>query len=737
MRLWRYLFFFFVIPSLLLAQNYLWPTSASKYLSASFCEYRPGHYHSAIDIKTWNREGYPVYAVEQGWLYRVRVSPKGYGKAIYLKLKDGRFAVYAHLQRFSDEIEQAVRKIQLKRKRYSIDWKPNHWPAKKGECIAYTGQTGIGVPHLHFEIRDAHNHPINPLQFFKNIIKDTRPPVLKELLVIPLNKNSSVNGSVLPAVIPLKKADDHYAPAQPIFAHGKIGLAIRGYDRADGVFNKYGFYREKVFWDGQLIFSAHYDTLDFAKTNQIDVEIYYPFRVLRGKRFRKLFKEPFNQLNFFRTNETGGMVSVKHKAHPFKIVISDFWNNQSIVQGIIKPEAEITAQLLYVKHLKNQLFLKLNVPRHLKQLELWQANNSTHWQKIKFYEILEQTFTNNYQQMLLRTTLSSNSLSRLKVKGQTIKNDFFSLVHDFSIPRDSLRVNLYNLGKFWVLRLKPAQNLNSFTLNLSLNGQPVQPIMHFNGHFAEWVIAPGQEQDQTLHIQLQKFETILFDSTIHFYTLFPGRVQQFRFFNDSLRLFKPAKAIYDTLIFTVNQHQSTNHLNNSPPTFSPKFAFNWYPQPLAQPLQLEVKLNPFPFTAQKLAFYTNSSQNRFEYLGGVIDSTLGMARLSTKSLPSFVVGADTIPPTVKILKPAQNQTLGALKFVKILVDDSLSGLDSDRNFRIFIDKQWLIPEWDPERKLILARLYWPLSNGEHQLEVEVTDRAGNNTRQSINFTVKR
>lgn len=122
-----------LFTSSLLAQNYLWPTSASKYLSASFCEYRPGHYHSAIDIKTWNQEGYPVFAIDDGRIYRIRVSPHGYGKVIYLKLKDGRFAVYAHLQRFAPKIEQAIRKEQLKQQRYSINWKPKNWPVKKAK----------------------------------------------------------------------------------------------------------------------------------------------------------------------------------------------------------------------------------------------------------------------------------------------------------------------------------------------------------------------------------------------------------------------------------------------------------------------------------------------------------------------------------------------------------------------------------------------------------------------------
>ena len=151
----KYLLFFSAIGFQLFSQYYLWPTNASNYLTSSFCEYRPGHYHSAIDIKTWNKEGYPIYAVEDGMIYRILVSPYGYGKGIYLKLKDGNFAVYGHLQKFTRTLDKQIREKQLANQKYRLNWYPKNMLIKKGEIIGYTGSTGIGTPHLHFEIRPA------------------------------------------------------------------------------------------------------------------------------------------------------------------------------------------------------------------------------------------------------------------------------------------------------------------------------------------------------------------------------------------------------------------------------------------------------------------------------------------------------------------------------------------------------------------------------------------------------
>ena len=183
------LFLCLLIPLNLLSQNYLWPTNASKYLSSSFCEFRDDHYHSAIDIKTWNTEGYPCYAVEEGFVKRIRVSPHGYGKVLYLKLKDGNTAVYAHLQKFTKQIDDQIIKKQFKNQRYRLDWWPENLKVKKGEVIAYTGRTGIGVPHLHFEIRNEKDNPVNPLFYYKEI-KDTKRPKLLELAVIPIYENT-------------------------------------------------------------------------------------------------------------------------------------------------------------------------------------------------------------------------------------------------------------------------------------------------------------------------------------------------------------------------------------------------------------------------------------------------------------------------------------------------------------------------------------------------------------------
>ena len=103
------------------ADTYVWPLDAPPALTSTYAEYRSGRFHAGLDVKTWGKEGYTCLAVADGFVWRVRTSPWGYGKAVYLKLDDGRTAVYAHLSAFTEAIEEVVAAEQDRRGAYSVN----------------------------------------------------------------------------------------------------------------------------------------------------------------------------------------------------------------------------------------------------------------------------------------------------------------------------------------------------------------------------------------------------------------------------------------------------------------------------------------------------------------------------------------------------------------------------------------------------------------------------------------
>ena len=112
-------------------------------LAGTFGELRSNHFHSGIDIKTQGKEGLKIYAAADGYVSRIKVGERGYGKCLYVyHPKTGHTSVYAHLQKFNPEIQAFVVKHQYEKQSYAIELFPvaNQLVLKKGEVAAISGK---------------------------------------------------------------------------------------------------------------------------------------------------------------------------------------------------------------------------------------------------------------------------------------------------------------------------------------------------------------------------------------------------------------------------------------------------------------------------------------------------------------------------------------------------------------------------------------------------------------------
>jgi len=80
------------------------PLEIGTVLAGTFAELRSNHFHSGVDIKTQQREGLHVFATANGHVSRIKISPWGYGKAIYIEHPNGYTTVYGHLKEFARKI---------------------------------------------------------------------------------------------------------------------------------------------------------------------------------------------------------------------------------------------------------------------------------------------------------------------------------------------------------------------------------------------------------------------------------------------------------------------------------------------------------------------------------------------------------------------------------------------------------------------------------------------------------
>ena len=107
---------FLSVLSLCSSQNlyprdyFIYPIKDPIILSGTFAELRSNHFHAGIDIKTGGAEGLKVVSSADGYVSRIKISERGYGKALYITHPNGFTSVYAHLQKFSPVIEEYVKK---------------------------------------------------------------------------------------------------------------------------------------------------------------------------------------------------------------------------------------------------------------------------------------------------------------------------------------------------------------------------------------------------------------------------------------------------------------------------------------------------------------------------------------------------------------------------------------------------------------------------------------------------
>lgn len=166
--------------------EYLWPLPFGNELTSIFGDYRTRRYHLGIDMRTGGEIGKTVVAPADGYIMRVRTGYFGYGKVIYFKMTDGNTCVFAHLSAFAPKLEDYIQQRQIAAESYNqdIELSADKFPYKRGETIGFSGATGVGAPHLHFEYRTPDNVPVNPLTIKGFAVVDNSAPVFRNLRLV-------------------------------------------------------------------------------------------------------------------------------------------------------------------------------------------------------------------------------------------------------------------------------------------------------------------------------------------------------------------------------------------------------------------------------------------------------------------------------------------------------------------------------------------------------------------------
>lgn len=325
-------------PLFLFSQDYPQETFQSPLgipldLSGSFGELRSNHFHSGLDFKTSGKEGLPVYAAADGYISRIKISTFGYGKAIYITHPNGYTSVYGHLQKANGAIQDFIKKRHYQEKSYEIEMflYPTELPVKKGDIIAYSGNTGgSGGPHLHFEFRDTKSEQIiNPMHFgFKKVIKDERKPIIQGVVAYPID-STIVNNSQKPINISFSKQADGSYLSVKVKANGKVAFGINAYDFCTNGYNKNGLYKVKAYLNGVLQYQYGFDSFAFDESRYINNFIDYERFHEMGQRVQKLFQLNEYPLSVVSGNKKDGIIKVQPNTnYNYKVELYDFHGNK-------------------------------------------------------------------------------------------------------------------------------------------------------------------------------------------------------------------------------------------------------------------------------------------------------------------------------------------------------------------------------------------------------------------------
>lgn len=320
--------------------DYIWPTNGGRKMTSSFAEFRRTHFHGGVDVGTGSTTGFEVYAMRDGYVAKINVSPTGYGKMLYVRHPDGFYTTYAHLAHFNAELDARVAREQRQNECFpvEIECPPGEFPVRKGDLIAYTGETGVGTPHLHFEIRDAQLDFVNPLAGMNLAINDDIRPTIRRIAITPIGEQSAVQGRWNSHVYGLHRTrGGDYKVAETIQLTGEGGFAIDARDVSNGSGFRHGVYSHQLFIDDSLLYSVRLDRAPAKDAHQI--ALYYDWKLMGRGRLERLYVNSPNTLGFY--SPKGGRSGILNSSafaegpHEFRIVTSDFAGNSSTVYGTI------------------------------------------------------------------------------------------------------------------------------------------------------------------------------------------------------------------------------------------------------------------------------------------------------------------------------------------------------------------------------------------------------------------
>lgn len=710
-----------------------WPVRGPVSLSSSFCDFRPGHFHGGIDIRTGSKEGRKVYSPVDGYIWRIRYSYIGYGKGLYVKDSQGFIYVFGHLSRLSKKLENIVKSYQYENKKYYCDlfFEPDSIPVKSGELIAFSGQTGYGAPHIHFEIRNPDNMPLNPLT--NNFFLDDKLPPEFEAVGFVYQDTVSLFPNGTRRIIreaEYSKKEQKYILDAPVILNGAFGVEIKVSDRIRERTMKLNIYRAKLFIDNYLYYDINFEKYDYARTAMVDLIYDYELTVSEREYWHLLFEPPGKRFGGSSSPyKDGGVYMARSDLacgnHEGRVEIYDAAGNMSelVFRFVMLPSGDLfkaewmNDSVIYFIGQPDNKYLDIN------SVDIYGTTGAKGWRPY--------------------------NPDKVKLGGS---NDYYiTLPHDRTRP-EALKIEIsgetgWEFDQYIGLAISNKQKyllsykvidggiLFDILSQIRYAPPPTIKIIYEDGYvetLASSVIKPDRfvsfyknDRIKSKIIRLEVYDPatdLLSDSKD--VEIFLGGVQpdDVLYSNDDglgLR-FDPGDFYAPTLI-------EPYMLKSPPPDASSIVGHAYVIRPITTPLKgsMDVSFNVDAKTDKsKIGLYRLNDKNVWKWVDSKIEGNIISG--ASEMTGTFAVLTDTESPRIKNIHPNKGKKVtAAYPQIACIITEDLSGIEDDGNITVMLDGHWLIPEYDPETERLKTYPDRALAEGRHELMITATDRVGN------------
>jgi len=732
-----------------------WPLKEQINLSSGFGDYRPDHFHFGVDLRTGSKIGKSIFSPVDGYVWRVRTSYFGYGKALYIKGDDSYIYVYGHLSNFSGSADQPLKAAQVVARRYyqDIEFPQDSIRVKEGELIAYSGQTGAGAPHLQFEIRSSDNAPLNPLLLGFDLDDKTRPVFSR--IGFQMTDDSSLfddgTRKMFFEVSPERKAG-RYTLDTVLYFHRPFGVLVDCFDRMRSNGMKQAVYKLSMYIDSKLFYKVVFDSLDFGTIKVVNLEYDYLEAVAEMKRVRTLFKKIGNDYRGSQAiNSNRGIFGLAGSEliglHRAEIVAEDCFGNSSELSfkflwgppgNIFHLDSTVTSPpdttQFYFSPVVNPKDLKIDSVRaFLNRGEHWGTPTTAKILPLENGKVQCQVIGYTVPRAVLRLFLFAH-------KGCLIRDNLFNGLQERGAAKIDIERTVLEDGLLVSIRTRNKTGSRArieLYYGDSLLG--IEYPHYFNMYRYICFIPPGEK-----YARIDRLAASMSEDT----TVTPA-------LSDSVDIvavgFKETEDIAVGKFLTLHlgkdnfyqprylEFKKTSLFNRSRLGLNSAY-YQILPEAFVCREDFEMTLRiPAPNQLNNLCglCWLDKKEDRWVWLK---DNKFEDNVLTATSTGGGIFAAvfDYEPPLIKYLSIADRRTYRSLRpAINFVIEDTLSGIGDDQDIVIKLDGKWQIPEYDPETGQCSSKPLEPLEPGKHHLGIRVTDRAGNLTEQYLNFFVKK